>query len=286
MFELLVHTRYIGEMNVFLEKSYKSALRNALAAKKASMGEGWNLSRLAEHCSIQKTYLSRVFNGKAHLNVDQLYLALDYLDLSEDERLYIELLHHWERSDVPKRRTQLQRSLDELRRRHTRTERHLNDSSELTDVKGMEAYYLNPNAQLVHLFLTIPRYAENPPLIAAKLGISDDVLKKILGILQQVGLIAIVAKRLKVVRENLHLPTDSSWIKPYQTMIRVKAIERLQNTSEKENYGYSLFFSANDAAKHEIQSRFFAFLKDLEKIVRPAKCEKVYQLQFDLIDWT
>ncbi len=274
-------------MHIFSGTSYKTIIKQAVEDKKAVVGAAaFSFQGLAAACGVQKTYLSRVLNGAGHLNSDQLFLGLSYLGLSRDESGYVMLLHEWERSGVPARRKVLEEELRQARLANTKTEKHLETDVSLNDKTDSTAYYLNVNAQLVHMFLTIPQYAEAPTTITEALGISDAAMTGILRLLSQLGIITYKGSRIVVLRDSLHLPKDAPLTTPYRTMMRLKALERLQNDAPHEPYAYSLFFSADEDARAAIQGLFFEFLKKAEKIIRPATCERVYQMQFDLIDWS
>lgn len=274
-------------MEIFAEKSYKSILRKTIEAKKAILGaEAFNYQALAAASRIQKTYLSRVLNGDGQLSSDQLFLALAYLEFSAEEKNYITLLHQWERSEISERRKILEEELRQFRQVHMKTERHLKDSSQLMNDVDMTMYYLNVNTQLVHMFLTIPQYANSPTSIAKVLGISEQALTKIMRFLAELKIINYKNHRVVVERTNLHLSKDAPLSLPYRTMMRLKALERLQSQKTSEPYGYSLFFSADEDARAKVQALFFEFLKAAERVIGPAKCKNVYQLQFDLIDWS
>ncbi len=274
-------------METFSKISYKSILKYAVEDKKAAVGSGSvSFQGLASACGIQKTYLSRVLNGDAHLSSDQIFLALGYLGLSREESDYVMLLHQWERSSVPARRDSMENELRKMRAANTKTEKHLKADISLHDKVESASYYLNVNAQLVHMFLTIPGFAEAPSTIAKALAISDSAIADILRLLSQLGIITYKGGRIIVLRDALHMPKDAPLSAPYRTMMRLKALENIQNQSTSDPYGYSLFFSADDEASAAIQGLFFDFLKKAEKIIRPAKCKKVFQMKFDLLDWT
>lgn len=274
-------------METFSKNSYKLILKQAVEDKKAVIGaSAISFQGLASACGIQKTYLSRVLNSDAHLSSDQLFLGLNYLGLSREESNYVMLLHQWERSSVPARRESLETELRKMRSANTKTEKHLKTDISLQDKAESTAYYLNVNAQLVHMFLTIPHFADAPSAIAQALRISDSAIADILRLLSQLGIITYKNGRVVILREALHLPKDALLSIPYRTMMRLKALENIQNQSTTDPYGYSLFFSADDDARAAIQGLFFEFLKKSEQIIRPAKCRKVFQMQFDLIDWT
>lgn len=274
-------------MSVFAQKDYKSALLLLIETKRQLSHEPklWTLTAIADACGIQKTYLSRVLNDEAHLSEDQLYLALEYLNASEGECGFVALLHRRDRSQIGERRKKIETEISDFRRDMIDTKDHLRSETSSISTSEMNLYYLDPIIQLIHLFLTIPRYAENPQQLTTKLGISSEFLSQSMESLRGLGVITIRDRKIVVLKDSLHLSSDSHVIRPYQILSRLKGLEKLQKSRGKEQFAYSLYFSADDEARAQILTAFMAFLRQTEKIVRPAACDKVFQINFDLYDW-
>src|SRR4051794_8890731 len=93
-------------MNIYSYKDYKLFLRDAADARK--IGDAtFSYARLAGQAKIQRSYLSHVLNGEAHLNADQLYEAGQFLRLATDELDYLLLLLDAERCQSPERKRRL-----------------------------------------------------------------------------------------------------------------------------------------------------------------------------------
>ena len=274
-------------MSVFAQRTYKSALTTLIDQRRKDARDlsEWTNTAIAVACRVQKTYWSRVFNGDADLNGDQLYLALNFLEATTEERRFITLFHERDRSAIAERRMILDKELNSYRTQAIDAKDHLKSEKSQTSSEGMHLYYLDPSVQLIHLFLTIDRYAEHPEQLTTKLGVSSETLKKALALLRSLGIITTRDRRVVVLKDAMHLPADSPIIKPYQVMNRLKGIEKLQRSVGKEQHAYTLFFSADDDARAEILTKFMVFLKQVESVVRPAKCAKVFQMHFDLLDW-
>lgn len=275
-------------MNIYQETSYKDLLESVLREKKLLLGSHhFDFQKMAEACGIQKPYLSRVFRQDAHLNADQIYLAGRFLKLTEDEQTYLALLHEHQRSGLPERQALLQQKILTLRAQNERTEKHLSESVRQTSEQELLEYYLNPTFQLVHLFLTIDRYARHPALIGKALGLRASILKGCLGRLQEWGLIQYDGTEAKVILDQLHLPNGSPLHPQYQSSLRGKAMDRLREEPEnRRNYNFALVFSATEAVRAEVQAEFFAFLKRTENRVRGCEPDEVFQLNFDLMTWS
>ncbi|MGK5084489.1 DUF4423 domain-containing protein [Bdellovibrionota bacterium FG-1] len=273
-------------MDLFLCDDYKKILRNRVEKLK-TQNKRMTFQNLATFCRIQKTYLSRVFShDKNHLSPDQFYLALEFLGFSNEERNYLHLVFERQRTDLAQRRENLALQIETIRKVRLRTESHLTISPTAVQQQDWTDYYLDPNCQLVHLFLTVPKYAEQAELIRKKLELPkrrfDEILKRLL----RMGVISVEPEGYKVVREQMHLPSESPLLGPYRTLLRIKGLERMQKLSSDEAYTFSVVFSASPKEKKWIQTEFLALLKRIEKTVAKAPATEVYQMSFDLFDWS
>ncbi|NDC39730.1 MAG: hypothetical protein EBZ48_17105, partial [Proteobacteria bacterium] len=111
-------------MNVFHEKSYRSAIEKLVVSRK-HLDSRMRFSLLADHMRVQKSYLSKVLGGKAHLNADQLHLACQYLGLNEEESRYLQMTLEHERSVLTERKLELEREMEKARGSQLESEKHL-----------------------------------------------------------------------------------------------------------------------------------------------------------------
>ena len=88
----------------------------------------------------------------------------------------------------------------------------------------------------------------------------------------------------RVVRHNLHLPSDSNLQRPYQTLVRLRALEKLARRGENA-YTYSVIVSATAKERDWIRREFMALLERADRLIRKAPSEEVFQLHFDLFTW-
>lgn len=273
-------------MNIFAISSYKEVIRDAVLERKALQGGvQFSFQGVARACKLQKTYFSRVLNGDAHLNPDQLQMVMDHLGFSDEEQDYVSLLHAYERATYKTLRRRLERRIEASRARNLRTDKVLKDA----EIRGLAdtamSYFLQPNLQILHLMLTIPRFAQDLNLTRNSLGLSSELFDVMLRELESLGFIERSRTQANVLRDNLHLSFDSPCIKPYHTMMRMKAVEGITNSSSGNPYAYSLFFSANEEARAKLQDAFFTFLKRAQSLIQAAPSERVYQMGFDLLSW-
>ena len=135
------------------------------------------------------------------------------------------------------------------------------------------------------MFLSIDRFANRHELIWQKLGLTKSHFSKILTRLLQLNIVVLKKGAIFVQKGHMHLPWDSPLIKPYKTLLRIKSLDRI-NSADKNAYSYSVIFTAGPKEREIVQKEFVAFLRRFDDIVRKAPSKEVYQMNFDLFDWS
>ena len=273
-------------MNVYNHLNYKDFLRLALIEKRKHVSASFTYSRMAKVCGIQKTYLSRVLNSDAsHLSEDQLFQAGTYLGLTKDENKYLQLLRTYQKSDVLSFKAELKSEIDSIRTLNERSESHLAVETIESSV-DLSSYYLDPNVMITHIFLAVERFRKDLKALALQLHYSDEYLSQILSKLEQMKLIKLTDSGYVLLKEDTHLPIDSPLYYPYRFMQRVKTLERIQRLNQEKTYNFSVVFSADEGTRKKIKGKFLELLEFAGKAANGAKNEEVYQMNFDLFDWS
>jgi uncharacterized protein (TIGR02147 family) len=273
-------------MDIFNYTDYKEFLREALKERRRQVSPTFTYERMAKACGIQKTYLSRVLNSTTtHLSEEQLYLAATYLGLDSEQIEYIVVLRALDKAVNPNYRTLLQKKLESARARRLRSESRLSvDKKE--PLSDLSPYYLDPNVMLVHIFLAVEKFRLNLRSLAQQLNISDIYLSDILTKLEHMQLIRLTNDGYVLLQESSHLSVDSPLYGPYRFMQRIKSLERIQKLSREQSYNFSAVFSADTKAYLQIKSRFLEFLENASKLAQKAPDQEIYQMNFDLFDWS
>lgn len=273
-------------MNIFELNDYRQILRDTLLLKKEQHGRTHSFQTMATACRVQKAYLSKVLKGHGHLSDDQLYLATEFLKLSRDEREYVTLLHAIERCSVQTRKRELTQKLESLQRKNLQTDTHLTATPIPTQASEIVEYYLDPNMQLVHMFLSIESYAREPDKIIRDLRLDRRQLADVLDRLLRLGIIAYESGEYKVKRDNMHLPPGSRVYETYRTLMRMKTLEHVPRLPPEDTYNFSVVFSADDATRAAIQARVLELIRATEGLVRKAPQQQVFQMTLDLFKWS
>ena len=137
-------------MNVYEHLSYRDLFRRAIEERKR-LDARVTFQAFADAIRIQKSYLSKVLKGSADFSPDQLFLACDFLALDREQRRYVSLLLELERSGLEVCRQKLQEEIDLLRKKFFDTREHLQKKTVDVTAAGLQAYYLDPLNQIVHI---------------------------------------------------------------------------------------------------------------------------------------
>ena len=173
-----------------------------------------------------------------------------------------------------------------MRQKYLKAETHLKRTVVETPDAAADLYYLNADMQLVHMFLTIDRYARHPSRIKDDLGISTADFDIILTELLKRGFIERSEGRFIIKRFAVHLSPDSPLYRPHFAILRQRCAHQLQRLPREQAYGFSATFSATEEVRREVHRRFLEMLREVEPDIRDAACEGVYQMEFSLFPWT
>lgn len=273
-------------MHLFEYESYKAALKDAVLEKKAHLGLHYTFQKMAVACRIEKTYLSRVLNDTSHLSLEQLYLACAYLGFNADQQHYMQILLQLERASESPYKTNLKSELERVRIRLATTEQHIKSTSLSPDSPEMIEYFLLPEAQIVHMFLTIPRFAEDLRLISESLRISMERLLELMRKLEALGFIQLRDGLYRVVKNDMHFSSESRYFEAYRLASRMRSLQRQQQLSREEGYSFSVSFSSTPEVQARIRGEFMKLLSKIESWVKEGGEEEVYQMNFDLFPWS
>ncbi|MBF0298772.1 MAG: DUF4423 domain-containing protein [Oligoflexia bacterium] len=162
----------------------------------------------------------------------------------------------------------------------------------------LREYYLNPWHQIVHIALSIERYQQNLNLLALDLNLSMSALQTIVNNLIRMKIIAENNNLFYSVIHNLHLPKENNLFRIWSAGLKLMSINRSSlptsnttsntdsNVTSDFSYDFSVVFSADQNTYLSIKEKFMQFLQTIRPLVEKAPEKNVYQLNFDLFNWT
>ena len=275
----------------FKSLNHRKILQELIAEAPITKNRRMNFSVLAEALGIQKTYVSRIMVGDACWSADQVFLIAELFGLNEERTEYFSLLTEIERTGLEKRRLQLQGRMKELRRKHLRTEKSVQESTKIVDsgTAARSAYFADPYHSLVHVYLSIPKYQKHLKKLADELGVTLPYLKTLLHGLEELGVLNYNVSRDEVtLRESrIHSPGGSAEVFAHQQIFRALAIDRMHRCPSDRRNSFNVVFSGDPHLQESVWAEFLEFLKKAETLTRGSQSAKeIFYLQFDLFPWS
>ncbi|MGE0174964.1 MAG: TIGR02147 family protein [Oligoflexales bacterium] len=269
-------------METFDYDSYQVYLKDRIEREK-QLGSPINFSYLADSIKVQRSYLSHVLNGRAHLNADQLFEIAHALKLGQDEADYLLLLLEIERCSSNRRKVLLMQRRDGLRKSQMTSRKHMTPKSSRLDKEFLAEYYSNRLCSLVHMYLTIDEFRRDPQPLVKKLNISHHQLADVLKVLEKAKVIGIGANgEIQLKMDSVHLDESSPFRAAHATQFRLHALNQLQEKQSEADYFYTATFSANADTLLKVKKKFLQFLKEATKDISITKAKQVYHMNFDL----
>ena len=89
-------------------------------------------------------------------------------------------------------------------------------------------------SQLVHMFLTIDSNREDVQKISNALAINQKELTEILNSLSTMGFISFVDRKIRVLKDHVHLSQQSKIYNAHRKLMRMKSLERLDQSQSPD----------------------------------------------------
>jgi uncharacterized protein (TIGR02147 family) len=271
-------------MNIYLENDYRKTLKQCVQERK-NVDPEFSFQKLAGAMRIQGPYLSKVLSGSADLNEDQMYLGCEHLQMNDEQIEYMLLLLARSRTTLRQRKEAFSERISAIQEKHRDTRAYLTSSPAPT-LPSFQEYYLDPFNQIVHIALLVERYNNDLNLLANRLRSTLERVASAIHRLEQLGLIERKGNKITVIRDDLHLPSDSPIYPFWRSQIRQLSLSRMQIAPSRRDHCFSVTFSADRKTRDRILEGFLALLKQSESWVKNSKSEEVFQMNFDLFAWT
>lgn len=265
---------------------YKTLLKarlHFLRKKKASLS--WR--NIAEKIPMQATYLSKALNDKkTHLSEDDLFRICRWLDLKIGEIEFVLLLRSENMTNEKDRKEFLIQRIQDLKKKRVLSTDYT--SAEIQELTNEMSYLLDPISVLVHVALFVPKYKKDPLLLCSQLGIAQAKLKKSLEILSKCDYVQLGKLPFSVTSVNTkspHFGREHPFTRTHQAAIKSSLLFRLTQTSEEKKESFVATFTMDDKGFDASRKAFEDFIKKIHAISSASKDEKLFQLNFDLLEW-
>jgi plasmid maintenance system antidote protein VapI len=274
------------ESSFYTIQSYRRLIASAISERKL-FESAFTAQRLAEEIGIQKSYLSKVLSNKAHLSSDQIFLVGKFFQWTEDQTDFALKLLELERTGVQARKNQLQQQISEIQQKHLQIAKAIELPALEADLEALQEYYLSPWVQLIHVCLSIPRYAKDLALLAQDLQLPEKVVSSAVKILLKLKIVRERRDRgFEVLLQEIHLSKTSPVFHAWQTQIRLSALHRLRAAPHPSDYNFNVLFSADESTRVRLQDEILSLLKSAENHVKDSAERDAYYMSVDLFRWT
>lgn len=265
---------------------YKKLLKQRLNfIRKSTPALTWRA--IAEKISIQATYLSKALNdGVTHLSDDHLFGICQILEFKPDETDFVLLLRALNTTQDRNREEYLTKKIQDLKKKRI-------ISADFVDTQGSDLshqmnYLLDPTTVLVHCALFIPKYKKDPLQLCSQLGIGQKRLRKSLEILHSCKYVVMGANPFEVIEVNSvspHFSREHPLTRTHQTALKASLMSRLTQTAESAKESFIVIFTMDEQGFHRSKEAFAEFIKKVQSIAQSSRHDKLYQLNFDLLEW-
>lgn len=273
-------------MTLYDHTDYRQALRWASAQWKEN-GPGRTYLRLAKAAGVHPPYFSNVLKEKAHLNSDQIYTLMQYMGHSHAEMEFLMLLMEEEKCVVQTRKRALIEQLQKIKANKKKTESSINVEVISPVESRMSRFYLDPTIRLIYAFMAVPELGKDPQRIAKSLNLSESTVQEVITYLLDIGLIEKNQEgQLIKAKTKIHLPKESHLFEAQRKLLLYRCLEHQNRTRNDSDYHFEVTFSATKEVKELIHQKFLDFLKEVQPLVEKANPEEVFQMNFELFNWS
>lgn len=262
--------------NLFEQTNYKTAL--GLLIENYTEEKRGLQTRLAQAIGCQQAYISRVLSDKAEFNQEQAYAIANFFDLDQLEKKFFFCLVNYNRAGTEELKAYYKNQLDEVLSQKMILGLRINKDVVISD-EIRSIYYSDWIYAAVHILTSIDDF-QTVSSISKKLNYPSDKIVKTLDFLIQSGLVKKQNSVYQYHSGNLHLESDSPYIKNHHTNWRLKSIEDVSRGTAKSLH-YSSVISCSEKDFQRIQDLMVDTVKKIREIVKNSKDEKIFCYTLD-----
>ncbi len=263
-------------MNIFDFHDYKHCI-NTWIEEQPRNGHG-QLRQMAVHLNVNSVVMSQIFRGDRDLTAEQALGVADFIGFSELETDYFVLLVQKSRAGTADLKKHYEKQLQGLHTAATALKNRVKHQK-VTD-EDRATFYSHWYYSAVRLGVSIPQL-DSATAIANYLNLDRPLVSKVLDFLKSNDLIVEKKGRYDIGPQVTHVGPDSPFVNRHHTNWRVKGLQALEGSSEK-----NWFYSGPMALSHEAASDIRKILIEaVEKATKKAAPSDSEVLRCLNIDW-
>ena len=262
-------------MNIFNFTKYRDVITADIDNNALIHGYQGKLA-LAAGCS--KSYFSQMLSSNVQLTPEHGAGLVNFWKLNEDESEYFLVLLLLERSSSRSLTLMLERKLKILKIKNIRFKRTIK-SDFGSDPEKMLKYYSSWLYPAIHVPVSIPDLQTVSKLVAY-LGIAPEIINRVLGELQSLGLVAEAGGRFSMINKNIHTSEDSPMSALNHANFRQKTILEIQQ-GKNEGIHYTGVHSLSFEDCVRVQEFLVESVSKIRAIITPSKEEELVCFSID-----
>ncbi|MBL7670473.1 MAG: TIGR02147 family protein [Bdellovibrionaceae bacterium] len=238
-------------MNIFIFKTYKAFLADYIKRNKYK----GLISKLAETCGCDRTYISQVLNGKADLLPDHIARLCEYLHFTELESDYLMLLLLKDRATSVAAKNIFEiklKKINEMAEDLSQKVKSKKDSEEIISEEHKTLYYSNWLFSAIHILTSIANF-QTIEAISKKMNCTEASVSQVLKLLVEMGLVEKSKDKYVHNGKSVYLRRDAAQIYSLHLQSRLESVKR---SYEKNDLHFTNIFSVSkedvDAIRNQI----------------------------------
>lgn len=249
-------------MDIFTFKSYKALIASYLK-KNAYKGL---ISKIAEACGCDRTYISQVLNGKADLLPDHMARFCDHLNLTELESDYVMNLLLKDRATTAVARQIFENKMQKIKNIADELSlkiKNKKDSHEIISEAHKTLYYSNWLFSAVHILTSIESY-QTVESIAKKMNCAESAIIQILNSLIEMNMVEKNKDKYVHNGQSMYLKRDAAQIYSLHLQSRLESVKR---SYEKKDLHFTNIFSVSKDDVEKIRNQIIDLIEMQRKTV-------------------
>lgn len=245
---------------------YREVLRHFTKLKKISF------RTIALDTKIHTSYFSRVMGGKAEFSEEQMHKIGTSLTFENWQMDYFLLLGSLSRNSCQDFCTTILQRINKIRHEKSKVMEKLRNVQQVKQAIDLNQYYTEAILAKLHMYLTLPEYRQDLPLLARKLFISPQKLDQEINKLEGLKIIRRQNDQIEILVDSLHLDENHIASSQNHKNWRIETLARLnQQGPDTDDYHLSAVFTCDQSTKTAIKETIREAIVKIQGLVSDAQ---------------
>lgn len=266
-------------INIFEYLDYKKWLKDLLKIS----GHG-SITKLADHLSCQRSYVSQVLNSHIQLTPDQAFALGNYSLHTDLEKEYLGLLIEFARAGTHEYRQSLKEKIIKFQDDQKDISRIVPRKNELSDLIA-EEYFSSWIWSALHIATSLNKNLSSQKL-AEQLKIEESYVLYVLNKLVEYDLVSFKNGNYVYKSGDLHLKSNSPLLTHFHSTWRQKSIYEFQQQKTKKGVNYTVVQTIAKDDSQKFQQELRELIQKFESTAGPSVAEVLVSFNLDFNELT